>query len=200
MPPIFYFVVSFNAVHVRITKIIMRKSRANGNGFATFVQIAGSKIRSRKFHSEFSPDCPHRSPGSQQAPAAWLPQDFCYKDTSSSTFSDVVVHNNARQFSRELSPLFERDFPREINHDFGVTIFPAGMTDVDTCGESTSDSYVTDLVAGLSDATRVANGDSCQSSTPVFSLIYGAGRFSCWQWVSATAASSSWCDSRVRCV
>ena len=38
------------------------------------------------------------------------------------------------------------------------------MTDADTCGESTSDSYVTDLVADVSDATRVANGDSSQSS------------------------------------
>lgn len=38
------------------------------------------------------------------------------------------------------------------------------MTDADTCAESTSDPYVTDLVAGLSDATRVPNGNSCQSS------------------------------------
>lgn len=55
MPPIFYFVVSFNGVRVRIRKIIMRKSRANGNGFATFVQIAGSKIRSRNFIPSFRP-------------------------------------------------------------------------------------------------------------------------------------------------
>lgn len=45
----------FNAVRVRITKIIMRKSRVIGNGFATFVQFAGSKIRSRNFILSFRP-------------------------------------------------------------------------------------------------------------------------------------------------
>ena len=81
-------------------------------------------------------------------------------------FSDVVVHDNARQFFRELSPLLERDVLCDINRDFGVSIFPveADVTDADTCGKSKSDSYVTDLVTGVSDATRVANGDSSQSS------------------------------------
>ena len=71
-------------------------------------------------------------------------------------FSDVVVHDNARQLSRELSPLLERDVLCDINRDFGVSIFPveADVTDADTCGKSKSDSYVTDLVTAVSDATR----------------------------------------------